>query len=92
MEITLRHVADCPNLALARDRVIVAAEQAGLEVTIDEQLVRDPFEAARTGLTGSPTILIDGADPFATAGATLSVVCRLYRTSDGVQGAPTVEA
>ncbi len=91
MEITLLHVADCPNLAVARDRVTEAAERAGVVVRFEERVVLDSSEAVELGFTGSPTVLIDGADPFATADSTPSVACRLYATDDGVQGAPSVE-
>jgi len=91
VEITLLHVADCPNLGLARDRVTQAAEQAGLVVRVHERLVSDLAEVAGLGFTGSPTILIDGVDPFATADTIPSVACRLYVTDDGVQGAPSIE-
>jgi hypothetical protein len=40
---------------------------------------------------GSPTLLIDGRDPFAQPGAQASVSCRLYRGADGrASGAPSV--
>ncbi|MFF0446266.1 alkylmercury lyase family protein [Streptomyces sp. NPDC004609] len=53
--------------------------------------VTDPAEAARLGMTGSPTVLIDGTDPFTTPGTPASVSCRLYRGPDGtVDGAPSV--
>lgn len=90
MEVTLLHVADCPNLTVARDRLTEAAEQAGVVVRFEEQMVRDHSEAAALGFTGSPTILIAGTDPFATDDTTPSVACRLYGTDDGVQGAPSV--
>ena len=39
---------------------------------------------------GSPTVLIDGSDPFAAPGADASLSCRLYRDEAGrVQGAPS---
>ncbi|SNT59553.1 Alkylmercury lyase [Actinacidiphila glaucinigra] len=48
-------------------------------------------EAARWGMTGSPTVLLDGIDPFAVAGAAPSVSCRLYLGEDGTRdGAPSV--
>ncbi|WP_324618442.1 organomercurial lyase [Streptomyces sp. XY413] len=40
-------------------------------------------------MTGSPTLLLDGIDPFAVAGAPASVSCRLYRDADG---APSIRA
>ena len=89
MEIMLLYVVDCPNLALARERVREAATKVGLVVRVEERLVSDSAEAAELGFTGSPTILIDGTDPFATR-REASVACRLYATGEGVQGAPSV--
>ncbi len=44
-------------------------------------------------MTGSPTLLLDGRDPFAGDGARPGVCCRLYPGPDGVvEGAPTVES
>lgn len=90
--ITVLHVADCPNLSVARDRVIEAAERAGVGVRVEERLVHGPSDAAELGFTGSPTILVDGVDPFADADLVPSLACRLYGTDEGVQGAPSVEA
>jgi hypothetical protein len=90
--ITLLHVADCPNLSLARDRVIEAAELAGLGVRVEERLVHGLSDAAELGFTGSPTILVDGVDPFADTDLGPSMACRLYSTGEGVEGAPSVDA
>ena len=39
---------------------------------------------------GSPTILVDGTDPFAAPGEPASVSCRLYRDDNGqVESAPS---
>lgn len=90
MEVSLLHVADCPNLTVARDRLTEAAEQVGGVVRFEEQMVRDDAEAAALGFTGSPTILIAGTDPFTPDDTTPSLACRLYRTAAGLQGAPSV--
>jgi hypothetical protein len=90
--ITLLHVADCPNLSVARDRVVEAAERAGVGVRVEERLVHGLSDAAELGFTGSPTILVDGVDPFADMDLVPSMACRLYGTDEGVQGAPSVEA
>ncbi len=91
MEITLLHVADCPNLTVARTRAVEAAKLAGVETVVIERLVHDSSEAAALGFIGSPTILVDGSDPFPTADSTPSLACRLYATGDGIQGAPSVD-
>jgi hypothetical protein len=36
-------------------------------------------------MTGSPTLLADGADPFARPGLLPAVSCRLYRDEHGRQ-------
>jgi hypothetical protein len=42
---------------------------------------------------GSPTLLVDGTDPFAAPGEAPSLSCRLYRDAAGrTSGAPTVGA
>lgn len=90
MRIDILHVADCPNLAVARSRVAEALDQAGLSATIRETEVRTPDEAFRVGLHGSPTILVEGRDPF--GGVEGSLACRLYREGGTVEGSPTVAA
>lgn len=48
-------------------------------------------EAERAGMTGSPTLLLDGTDPFARPGQQPGISCRLYRDADGRLGpAPSV--
>ncbi len=48
-------------------------------------------QADAVGFRGSPTILVDGADPFADPDAPTGLACRIYRTAAGVEPAPTVE-
>jgi hypothetical protein len=58
---------------------------------VSHQVIEDEKQAARQGMHGLPTILIDGTDPFAELGQSASVSCRLYRDSNGrVGGAPSV--
>jgi hypothetical protein len=47
-------------------------------------------EAAAAGMHGSPTLLVDGADPFARPGEAASLSCRLYR--GGAGGLPSAAA
>ncbi|GGT22543.1 organomercurial lyase [Streptomyces antibioticus] len=90
LRITVLTVPDCPNAPLALDRITAALDGREAEVELVE--LRDEAEAARWGMTGSPTVLVDGVDPFAVPGAPDSVSCRLYRDEEGrVGGAPSVE-
>ncbi|WP_316528858.1 alkylmercury lyase family protein [Kitasatospora brasiliensis] len=87
MRITVLTVADCPNARPALDLVTAALDGREAEVELVE--VADDAEAVRLGMYGSPTILIDGTDPFAPPGAVPSLSCRLYRGAEGtVSGVP----
>ncbi|MEU3711060.1 hypothetical protein [Streptomyces catenulae] len=89
MEIEVLVVPDCPNQRLAEERLRQALDGTGLRAArLTIRTVTDEATAARTGFTGSPTILINGRDPFAVPGAVPSLTCRMYRTPDGLEGAP----
>jgi len=90
MDITLLYFDDCPNWRIADERLAaIAAERTDLKVT--RHLVNTPEEAERVGFHGSPSILVDGVDVFAEPGAGVGLSCRVYRTPDGLAGAPTLE-
>ncbi len=89
MLLTVLSVPDCPNTAVLLDRVHTALADGTADLATI--VIDDAEQARRWGMTGSPTLLVDGVDPFATAGGDPSVSCRLYRTADGaVSGAPAV--
>lgn len=91
MRITVLTVPDCPNAPVIRERITAALD--GKEAQVELIEVRQEAEAARWGMTGSPTVLVDGVDPFAVVGAPASISCRLYRDEEGRPGgAPSIEA
>lgn len=90
MGITVLHVEDCPSLGLLRPRLTEALERVGVAATHDERVVAADDDAIELGFGGSPTILIDGRDPFPADSAN-ALTCRLYPTPSGWQGAPTVD-
>jgi hypothetical protein len=92
MELTLLTVPDCPNAATFQERLAAAlAGHPGVALTWRE--IADEPTAAEAGMHGSPTLLIDGTDPFATPGQAASLSCRIYRDDAGRAGpAPSVEA
>ena len=90
MDISLLYFDDCPNWKIADERLaVIAAERADL--TVSRHLVETPEEAERVGFHGSPSILVDGVDVFADPDAGVGLSCRVYRTPDGLAGAPTVD-
>jgi hypothetical protein len=89
MLLTVLSVPECPNVdvLLGRLREVLAGHAADLDVIV----VDDDERARAWGMAGSPTLLVDGVDPFAVAGGEASVSCRLYRGADcTVGGAPPV--
>jgi hypothetical protein len=89
MELTVLMVAGCPHAALLEERL--AAALRGAPVTVTRRVITDPAEAAPAGLNGSPTLLLDGSDPFAAPGQPASMSCRLYDNGPGLrEGAPSV--
>lgn len=91
MELTVLTVPGCPNAAALEDRLAAAlADYPG--AVVHRRQVADEREAALTGMAGSPTLLINGADPFAVEGQVPGLSCRLYRDAAGrLAGAPSVE-
>ena len=91
MEIDLLYVPECPNRIAARDHLERALALTRVVAVVREQEIRSGEEAERLGMRGSPTILIDGRDPFVETADPTALSCRLYRSDVGVSGAPTVE-
>lgn len=92
MKVELLHIVECPNWEEAGVRLRTALDAMGQSaVDIDYELLQTPDEAARRPFAGSPTILIDGEDPFPSGGPISVLACRVYRTETGLAGAPTVE-
>ena len=89
MQLTVLAVPGCPNAPALDDRLAAVLDgRAG--VSVSRQVISDEGEAARWGMHGSPTVLIDGVDPFAEPGQPPSMSCRLYRDDDGqAAGAPS---
>ncbi|MFV5998936.1 DsbA family protein [Streptomyces sp. NPDC056231] len=91
MRIKVVVVKECPNGQLAVGRLRQALEASGLdEADVVTRVVTDQAEVERIGFTGPPTILIDGEDPFAEAGRAQGMTRRLYRTPEGLGGAPSI--
>jgi hypothetical protein len=96
MEIRILYGNGCPNWRSVSRRTRRALSDLGAQrVPVRAELV----DVARdvTAWAGSPTLLIDGRDPFAPdEGAGQDPVpgpdaCRLYLTARGLRGAPDLE-
>ena len=92
MDVRLLYFDGCPNWMVARDRLIEAMQAVGENPDeIRLETVETPEEAERLQFLGSPSILIDGSDPFAAPGSPVGLACRMFRADAGMQGAPSTE-
>lgn len=87
--LELLYFPECPHWTLAEERLSEVATRFGL--SIEHRLVTTDEEARRVSFRGSPTILIDGVDPFAAGEEPIGLSCRIYRTPVGYAGSPTLE-
>jgi hypothetical protein len=88
-DVTLLYFGGCPSWRVADEHLRDLAGELGLAITREK--VETPEAAERWGFRGSPTILVDGRDVFATGDEPAGLSCRLYQTPDGPAGAPTVD-
>lgn len=91
MRVQLLYLDGCPHWKVADARLREALEAVGRPVEVEKVLVAAPEQAEEWGFHGSPSVLLDGEDAFAQAGALVGLSCRLYRTPEGVGGSPTVD-
>ena len=90
--VMIRYFDGCPNWHEAEALLNEALAIVGLEdVKVERHQVETVNDAVRAGFIGSPTILIDGMDPFAVDGAQPGLACRVYSTPVGLRGSPTLE-
>ncbi len=91
MKIDLLYFDDCPNWRTAHDRLDQALVDSPDAPELTLVAITTPDDAQRLRFRGSPSILIDGRDPFATGTEPVGLACRIYETPDGPQGSPTSE-
>jgi hypothetical protein len=90
--VALRYFDGCPNwqTTLTRLKALLAAlDEGNLEITLER--VETPEDAQRLRFVGSPTILLNGRDPFEEPEGEYGLACRIYRTPEGPAGSPTTE-
>ena len=91
MNVTLQYFDSCLHWKTADQRLKDVISNHELNVDLSYQLVVSPEEAESYGFHGSPSILIDGVDPFATDDTQVGYACRVYPTDAGHVGSPSVE-
>jgi hypothetical protein len=89
VKLELLYFDGCPSWEMAAERLGAIAARRGL--VVERRIVATAEEAQATRFRGSPTILVDGRDPFATGDEPFGLTCRLYATPEGPAGSPTIE-
>ena len=91
MKVTIQYFDGCPNWTVASARLTDAVRIVGrTDVDVLLEAVETPEAAERLRFAGSPTLLFDGHDPFATESASFGLSCRRFATEAGPDGAPSV--
>jgi hypothetical protein len=89
--VQLLYFAGCPNWHQTEQRLREAVERLAADLDVALVEVTTPEVAERLRFRGSPTVLLDGRDPFADEDAPVGLSCRVFRTPEGLRGAPTVD-
>jgi len=89
MDIEIRYFDDCPNWQRTQALVLEVLDELGVEATVATRPVETHEEAIALEFRGSPTVLVDGEDPFLNPDSPVGLTCRIYRTDQGMAGSPT---
>ncbi len=89
MLVTLLFFDGCPNWQTTNAHLDALSAEFGFELVRCQ--VDTDEDAQRLQFRGSPTVMIDGRDVFATGDEPIGLSCRMYRTEQGLAGAPSVE-
>jgi hypothetical protein len=93
MRLEILQTPDCPSAPLLQERLAEALAEQWARVDLVVRVVCDAEEARAVGMTGSPTLLVNGVDPFAEPDLLPGNACRLYPGDGGrTSGAPSVLA
>lgn len=93
VRVSLLYVDDCPSWQVTGSRLAEALLLVGLpDQVVEHLLIATEADAQAAHFRGSPTILIDGEDPFDDGGTrSFGLTCRLFPTDAGLAGSPTVD-
>lgn len=81
MRLQILFRPDCSHGELLRDRCAEALEINPTDIEMVHVQTED--EATERGMHGSPTLLVDGTDPFATGESPITTACRLFYSAKG---------
>lgn len=91
MKVEVLYFEDCPNHAIAVNRVREVLREEGVEAEVVEVNVPDDGGAKEVGFLGSPTVRVNGVDvePCARSSREYGIMCRTYMVGQKREGAPS---
>jgi hypothetical protein len=94
MKIEVLYVPNCPNHALALERLREILSAEDFQTHVNEVLVNDAATAQILKFPGSPTVRINGHDvePQGDRSASFGLMCRLYSDGSGVPSQQSLRA
>lgn len=88
--IVLQYFSGCPNWQTTKQHLETLISE-GLAATLEYERIDSHAQVVEKGFAGSPTVLVDGIDPFADRASTVGLTCRIYQTENGPAGTPTLK-
>ncbi len=93
MRIEVLYFDNCPSWEKGVENLRTALEAEDLSSTIDVEMhrVKNNREAEQIKFLGSPSFRLNGEELWPEERPAYTLSCRVYSTSSGLQGWPTVE-
>ena len=92
MRDELLYLDECPNWRSTEALINKALRLVNRsDVSVVRRRVETDEQAVQLGFVGSPTVLVDGRDPFSTGGESVGLACRVFSDSEGLKVVPSLE-
>ena len=90
MKIELLYFGGCPSWETGLKNIEAVLQEEGLSASLEMVKVMDDDDAERLKFLGSPSFRVDGVELWPEEREIYSLSCRVYPTTEGVKGYPTV--
>ena len=87
MIVAMQYFDGCPSWQTTDARLREMQDELGFMLV--HELVETPEAAEAAQFRGSPTVRVDGHDPFTASDEPFGLACRIFQTPDGPAGSPT---
>jgi len=90
MQIELLYFEGCLSWQTGLKNLKSALQLEGIETEVNLVNVQDEADAIRLEFLGSPSIRVNGVELWTEERDAFALSCRVYPTSEGMKGWPTV--